>query len=102
MSGNLLRVQVAFAYADEQLVLSVDVPGGSTMRDAIEHSGILEKHPEIDLGTMRIGVFGKLRDLDAPVQEGDRVEIYRPLKADPKQARRERAAKSAKRDTAAG
>lgn len=91
MSGDLLRVSVAFAYPDRQVLLSTDLTEGATLRDAIERSGIREKVPEIDLDTMRVGVFGKLRDLDDTVRSGDRVEIYRALKADPKEARRARA-----------
>lgn len=91
MSGDLLRVSVAFAYPDRQVLLSTDLAEGATLRDAIERSGIREKVPEIDLDTMRVGIFGKLKDLDETVRSGDRVEIYRPLKADPKEARRARA-----------
>lgn len=91
--GPLLRVSVAFAYADRHTVLSTDVPEGTTLREAIRRSGMLDKHPEIDLDAMRVGVFGKLRDADAPVRQGERIEIYRPLKADPKEARRARALK---------
>ncbi|MHA7834496.1 MAG: RnfH family protein [Algiphilus sp.] len=91
MSGDLLRVSVAFAYPDRQVLLSTDLPEGATLRDAIEHSGIRDKVPEINLDTMRVGVFGKLKALDDAVRSGDRVEIYRPLRADPKEARRARA-----------
>lgn len=91
VSGDLLRVSVAFAYPDRQVLLSTDLAEGATLRDAIERSGIREKVPEIDLDTMRVGIFGKLKDLDDTVRSGDRVEIYRPLKADPKEARRARA-----------
>lgn len=94
MSGPLLRVAVAFAYAERQTVLSTDVPQGTTVRQAIERSGMPERHPEIDLEQMRVGIFGKLCKLDDPVRQGDRVEIYRPLRADPKQARRRRAEQS--------
>jgi len=91
MSGDLLRVSVAFAYPDHQILLSTDLPEGATLRDAIEQSRIREKVPEIDLDTMRVGVFGKLKSLEDTVRSGDRVEIYRPLKIDPKEARRARA-----------
>lgn len=91
MSGDLLRVSVAFAYPDHQVLMSTDLPEGATLRDAIEQSGIRDKVPEIDLDSMRVGVYGKLKGLEDAVRSGDRVEIYRPLKADPKEARRTRA-----------
>jgi hypothetical protein len=90
----MLHVEVVFAYPQEQHLLAAEVEAGSTVEAAIRASGMLDKHPEIDLQTMRVGVFGKLCALEDPVRDGDRVEIYRPLKADPKQARRERAAKA--------
>ena len=93
MTGKLLHIQVAFAYPQEQYLLAADVESGATVEAAIRASGMLEKHPDIDLQQMRVGVFGKLCALEDPVRDGDRIEIYRPLKADPKQARRERAAK---------
>lgn len=93
MNGKLLHIQVVFAYPQEQRLLAADVASGSTVEAAIRASGMLEKHPEIDLQQMRVGVFGKLCALGDRVREGDRIEIYRPLQADPKQARRERAAR---------
>jgi putative ubiquitin-RnfH superfamily antitoxin RatB of RatAB toxin-antitoxin module len=66
---------------------------GMTVREAIERSGILDLHPEIDLSSTKVGVFGKVTKLDAVLYPGDRVEIYRPLIADPKEARKKRAAK---------
>ncbi|KNH07062.1 UPF0125 protein yfjF [Candidatus Burkholderia brachyanthoides] len=65
----------------------VDLRNGATVREAIEASGVLARHPEIDLATQKVGVFGKLRPLDAALAELDRVEIYRPLKVEPKTAR---------------
>lgn len=92
MTGKLLHIQVAFAYPQEQHLLAADVEAGTTVESAIRASGMLDKHPEIDLEQMRVGIFGKICALQDPVRDGDRIEIYRPLKADPKQARRERAA----------
>lgn len=86
-------MQVAIAYGGpaQQLWLQLDVPEGSTVADVIEQSGVLQRCPEIDLGTQKVGIFGKLTKLDAPVNPGDRVEIYRPITADPKTTpRRER------------
>ena len=85
-----LRVEVAFALPTEQVLLTVDVPAGATVETAIRASGVLERVPAIDLGVHRVGIFGKLARLDAPLREGDRVEIYRPLTVDPKEARRRR------------
>ncbi len=69
----------------------VRLSAGATLGDAIERSGLLERHPEIDLGKQKVGVFGKAFPLDRPARDGDRVEIYRPLALDPKEARRRRA-----------
>lgn len=87
-----IDVEVSYALPDRQDVLKVRVPAGATVRDAIEASGILEKHPEIDLnGANKVGVFAKLTRLDTVLRERDRVEIYRPLIADPKAVRKKRA-----------
>ena len=87
-----LRVEVAYALPDQQTLLSLQVPRGATVQDAIEQSGILQGDPEIDLTSSKIGVFGKITKLDAVLREGDRVEIYRALIADPKEVRKLRAA----------
>jgi putative ubiquitin-RnfH superfamily antitoxin RatB of RatAB toxin-antitoxin module len=87
-----IRVEVAFARRDEQLILPVEGVGALTAKDAIERSGILQRFPEIDLARNRIGIFGKVAKLDQVLRQGDRVEIYRPLIADPKEARKKRAA----------
>lgn len=89
---NKLRVEVAYARPDEQVILPLEVDAGTTVQEAIERSGVLERFPEIDLaGRSKVGIFGKLTKLDSALREGDRVEIYRPLKADPKEVRRKRA-----------
>ena len=87
-----IRVEVAYATPAEQVILEVIEPPPLTVEAAIRHSGILEKFPEIDLGQNKFGIFGKAAKADALLREGDRVEIYRPLIADPKEARRKRAA----------
>ncbi|KMY86876.1 UPF0125 protein yfjF [Candidatus Paraburkholderia calva] len=74
----------------------VDLRDGATVCEAIQASGVLARHPEIDLATQKVGVFGKLRPLDAALAELDRVEIYRPLKVDPKTARQRRVDKTRK------
>lgn len=86
---RLLRVEVAYALPEEQLLIALNVEEGTTVRLAIERSGILRRAPEIDLAN--VGLFGRVVPLDTPLRDGDRVEIYRPLIADPKQARRDRA-----------
>lgn len=84
-------VEVAYALPRQQLIIPVKVAEGTTAEDAIRASGILEKFPEIDLSVNKIGIFGKLNKLDAALRHLDRVEIYRPLIADPKEVRRQRA-----------
>lgn len=96
-----MRVEVAYAKPQEQVLLEVEVEPGCTARQAVEASGILERFPEIDLATQRLGIFGKLASADAVLREGDRVEIYRALKADPKEVRKRRAAQ-AKSDARGG
>ena len=88
-----INVEVCYALPDQQYVFHVTVPAGSTIGDAIRRSGILDECPQINLQQNRVGVFSELRSLDDRIGEGDRVEIYRPLKADPKEARRRRANK---------
>lgn len=83
-----IRVEVAYALPGRQMILALEVPAGSTVRDAIEASGILSRFAEIDLERNRVGIFSKPVGLEQVLQEGDRVEIYRPLKADPKEVRR--------------
>jgi putative ubiquitin-RnfH superfamily antitoxin RatB of RatAB toxin-antitoxin module len=85
-------VEVAYALPHTQVILSVEVEQGTTVRDAIVRSGILDRFPEIDLDENKVGVFGKLTKLDQSVRANDRVEIYRPLIADPKAVRKQRAA----------
>jgi putative ubiquitin-RnfH superfamily antitoxin RatB of RatAB toxin-antitoxin module len=89
---EFIQVEVAYARPERQVILSVEVPSGTTAQEAIRLSGIEEEFPEIDLAKNRIGVFGKLCKPDRVLQAGERVEIYRPLTADPKQVRRELAA----------
>jgi len=92
VADERIEVEVAYARPDEQVILALQVPDGSTIEDAIRRSGVLERFPEIDLATNKVGVFGKVGKLDQELSPGDRVEIYRPLIADPKEARKQRAA----------
>ncbi len=87
-----IKVGVAYAISGQQLWLTVELAPGATVQDAIERSGILEKFPEINLEEQKVGVFGKVAMLDAEVKEGDRVEIYRAITADPKAVKRKKAA----------
>lgn len=91
MNEKNIKVEVAYAKPDLQVILPLDVPIGSTAKAAVEASGILLKFPEIDLTKSRMGVFGKAIKSDYLLREKDRVEIYRPLIADPKEVRRSRA-----------
>lgn len=86
-----LRVEVAYARPEEQLILPLDVPEGTTVAQAIHLSGILRRFPEIDLSTQKVGIFSRIVGLDETLRAHDRVEIYRPLKVDPKEMRRRRA-----------
>ncbi len=83
-------MHVGVAYADEfkQTWLKLDMPDGSTVQNAILRSGILDQFPEIDLARNEVGIFGKLAELEAPLADGNRVEIYRPIIADPETVER--------------
>jgi len=91
-----INVEVVYALPDEQTLLSLEVPEGTTVKEAIVQSGILEKYPELDIQTMDVGIFGKLTRMDQKLRNKDRVEIYRPLIADPKEVRKRRAAEGKK------
>jgi putative ubiquitin-RnfH superfamily antitoxin RatB of RatAB toxin-antitoxin module len=83
-----MNIGVCYADSERQLWLRMEVPDGSSVEQAIQRSGILKRFPEIDLSVQKVGIFGKLVKLDAPIKEGDRIEIYRPIIADPKTVRR--------------
>jgi len=101
--SELITVEVAYALPQRQLIIPLQVAPGTTAQQAIEQSGILQEFPEIDLGILqefpeidldknKIGIFARLSKKDTPLKAGDRVEIYRPLIADPKEVRRQREA----------
>lgn len=92
--STALSIEVCYALAKAQTLIALRLPAGATVRDAIEASHIAERHPEIDLATAKVGVFGKLKPLDEPLADHDRVEIYRPLIVDPKVARQRRVDKT--------
>ena len=85
-------IEVVYARSDIQVLIPLEVEEGTTLRSAIERSGVLERFPEIELEKSKVGIFGKLSKLDAVLRARDRVEIYRPLIADPKEVRKKRAA----------
>jgi hypothetical protein len=91
--AELVDVVVCYAKAGEEFLRPMRVAPGTTIGQAIEMSGVLESYPEINLSTQPVGIFAKKKTLDTVLREGDRVEIYRPLVADPKDSRRKRAAK---------
>ena len=83
-----MQVGVTYADPDQQVWLKLEVPDDSTVMDALNRSGLLKRFPNIDLEKQKIGIFGKFTKLDASLREGDRVEIYRPITADPTQVKR--------------
>ncbi len=93
MAESKIQVEVAYARPDRQEILAVELERGATVADAIRLSRIGNSFPEIDIANASIGVFGKRGTMATVLNPGDRVEIYRPLVADPKQARRQRAAR---------
>ncbi|MHB8916172.1 MAG: RnfH family protein, partial [Thiobacillus sp.] len=82
---------VAYALPHKQSLVSLDVLAGMTVEGAIQQSGVLSQFPEIDLATNKVGIFSKLVPLTRVLRDRDRIEIYRPLIADPKEIRRQRA-----------
>jgi putative ubiquitin-RnfH superfamily antitoxin RatB of RatAB toxin-antitoxin module len=92
MPKETINIEVVYALAQRQELKKVHLPAGGTIRDAIEASGLLQLYPEIDLAKNKLGVFAKLAKPDAALRDKDRVEIYRPLIADPKEVRKQRAA----------
>jgi putative ubiquitin-RnfH superfamily antitoxin RatB of RatAB toxin-antitoxin module len=89
MSGKI-EIEVVYALPDEQILFKQSVPEGALLAAAVKTSGILEKYPEINLSTNKLGIFGKLAKADTVLRDRDRIEIYRPLIANPKEARRKR------------
>lgn len=92
-NAEKITVEVAYALPEQQALLALSVDPGTTLEQAIRESGILMQFPEIDLARNKVGVFGRLCKLTDPLHHGDRVEIYRPLIADPKEVRKKRAAR---------
>jgi putative ubiquitin-RnfH superfamily antitoxin RatB of RatAB toxin-antitoxin module len=91
-SSEKIMVEVAFATPKQQIIIPLHVNSNTTAEDAVKASGILARFPEIDLSVNKMGIFGKLVKNDTVLRALDRVEIYRPLIADPKEVRKQRAA----------
>lgn len=91
MNTASINVEVTYALPEHQSLSRVQLAEGATVEDAIRTSGLLDAFPEIDLAKNKVGIFSKLVKLDEKVRDRDRVEIYRPLIADPKEVRRKRA-----------
>ena len=85
-------IEVVYALPEEQVIFTAEVAENATIRDGIEASGVLERYPEIDVATVKVGIFGKLAPMKTVLRAKDRIEIYRPLSADPKEVRKKRAA----------
>jgi len=92
-AAELLRVTLCYATADVEILRELSVPPGTTLGEAIATSGALAGLPEIDLATHPVGIYGKKRPPETVLREHDRIELYRPLVADPKDSRRRRAGK---------
>lgn len=90
-ASGLLQVQVCHATPARQILRSLEVADGATLGQAIAQSGLLAEVPGLDLATAVVGIYGKKKTLDTVLRQHDRVEVYRPLIADPKDARRRRA-----------
>ncbi len=93
-------VEVVYALPEQATVITLNIDDTTTVGEAISQSGILAKHPDIDLSRQAVGIFSQIVSLDTVPRDGDRIEIYRPLIADPKEMRRRRAAQMAERKAA--
>lgn len=96
-TDELIAVEVAYASPNQQWLLKLDVAPGTTLAEAVALSGLPERVPQIDLQQQRVGIWSRLVTQDEVLKPGDRVEIYRPLLADPKEVRRQRAADKGRR-----
>ncbi|TXH76967.1 MAG: RnfH family protein [Thiothrix sp.] len=99
---EFISIEVIYPLAHEQLLFKTKVPVGASLREGILASGILKHYPELVLETVDVGIFGKLANLDTVLRAKDRVEIYRPLLADPKEVRKQRAAEGKKMKKGSG
>jgi uncharacterized protein len=90
---DLIELEVAYAKPEEQVIVTIKVQQGTTVGQAVNSSGLLSRFPEISLSGLKVGIFGVSCKLEQTVRQAERVEIYRPLIHDPKEARRQRALK---------
>jgi len=90
---SMIHIEVAYAAPDKQVLLSLSVPQGTNVAEGIEQSAIRDEFPELKMDLKAVGIFSRKVPLDHRLREGDRIEIYRPLMADPKEMRRQRALK---------
>jgi hypothetical protein len=95
-----INVEVAYALPTEQVILTIEVEEDCSVEEAIKRSGILEKFPNINLATDKVGIFGKMCKLNGSLRNKDRIEIYRQLIADPKESRRQKAEMESKKKSA--
>lgn len=94
MAAELINVKVCYAMESMTFLRDLQLPAGATIADALNASGLAQQVPDIDLATMAVGIYGKKKTHDTVLREHDRVEVYRALIADPKNARRRRARKT--------
>jgi uncharacterized protein len=100
--STMLSIEVCYALPSGQALIAVELPEGATVQQALDASGILKRFPQINLTDQKVGVFGKVKPLDAVLADHDRVEIYRPLIVDPKAARQRRVEKTRKEGSIEG
>ncbi|BCO19374.1 MAG: RnfH family protein [Pseudomonadota bacterium] len=94
MSEKLINIEVAYALPTKQTIVDIAIKEGTTVEDAIKASNILEQFPDIDLNSTKVGIWSRVVKLRDTLNDGDRIEIYRPLIADPKEIRKRRAEKA--------
>lgn len=90
--AEMITIEVVYPLPHEQILFQLEVAEGLTIRDGIEASGVLAHYPELDVDNMKVGLFGKMAPMKTVLRAKDRIEIYRPLIADPKEVRKQRAA----------
>ncbi len=98
-NSGQLRIQICYAKPGRQCLKDLTLAEGATLEEAIRLSGIAGEPNDLDLAVCKVGIYGKLKALDTQLRDGDRIEIYRPLQADPKDARRKRAQKRTQKNT---
>jgi uncharacterized protein len=91
--NEIIRVELIYIEPNSQNSLKLELSKGTSIKQAIHQSGLLDQFPDIDLNINKVGIYNKIQTLDTIIQDGGRIEIYRPLSADPKEARRQRAKK---------